>query len=249
MRSFETLKVERNGRIVTLTLNRPERGNAFDLVMTEELGHFWEEIKFDDEAAVIVVTGAGTKHFCTGADFKGHDKATKKSLYTTRDEGIRQLTSKHVQCWKPVVTAVNGMVVGGGFHFVTAGDINISADTATFFDTHVEINLLPAFEPIELALRMPREAVSRMFLLGRDDRMTAQRAYELGLVSEVVPQERLLPRAMEIAEILLKRDLTIVMATVELMHKSRELGTTQAIKQALALREIAGWSHINLKRG
>lgn len=248
MRSFETLKVERTGRILTLTLNRPEQGNAFDIAMTRELRELWEQVKFDDETSVIVVTGAGTRHFCTGVDFKQLEKSELKSRYATRDEGVRHLSPKHVQCWKPVIAAVNGGVVGGGFHFITAADITIAAETATFFDTHVEINLLPAFEPIELQLRMPREAVSRMFLLGRDERMTAQRAYELGLVSEVVPQEKLLPRAMELAEILVQRDLSVLMATVELMHKSRECGTTLAIKQALALREVAGWSPLNNKR-
>ena len=179
--NFECLKFERHGEIVIVTLNRPQQGNSFNPVMTEELGRLWEIVKYDDTIKVTIVTGAGTRHFCTGADFSSYkDKEVKpRSKYTTRDEGARQLTSKHVQCWKPVITAINGMVVGGGFHFVTAGDINIASENATFFDTHVEIKLLPVFEPIELALRIPREAVSRMFLLGKDERMDAQRAFAL----------------------------------------------------------------------
>lgn len=248
MSEYQTVRFEQRGSIAIITLNRPDAGNSFNPLMTEELGSLWNVIKFNDDISVVIVTGAGQKHFCTGADFRGAKHAEVRSKYITRDEGIRQLTSKHVQCWKPVITAINGTVVGGGFHFVTAGDINIASNNATFFDTHVEINLLPVFEPIELALRMPREAVSRLFLLGRDERMNAQRAYELGLISEVVSPERLMPRAFELAEILAKRDLTVLMATVELIHKSREVGTRQAIQHGLTLREIAGWSHINLKR-
>lgn len=248
MSAFETITYEKNGAIGVLTLNRPDAGNSFNIAMTQELGRCWEDIKFDDTVSVIIVTGAGTKHFCTGADFTGRRNAPKRSQYATRDEGVRQLTSKHVHCWKPVITAINGTVCGGGFHFVTAGDINLCADSATFLDTHIEIGMLPVFEPIELALRMPREAVSRMFLLGRDERMSAQRAYELGLVSEIVPQARLMERAMELAQILSKRDLGVMMGTIELIHKSREVGTRQAIQQGLALREIAGWSHANRVR-
>ncbi len=242
MPTFNTLKFEKRGAIALITLDRPEQKNSFNPEMTVELGRVWEDIKFDDAISVTVLTGSGEKYFCTGADFSDYDKGAVKSKYATRDEGIRTLTSKHVQCWKPVITAVNGMVVGGGFHFITAGDINIATENATFFDTHVEIGLLPVFEPIELMLRMPREAVSRMFLMGRKERMSAKRALELGLISEVVAPGQLMDRAMELAQHLAGRDLRVLMATVELIHKSRELGARQAILQGLQLRELAGWS-------
>lgn len=248
MSNFQTIEFRREGRVAVITLNRPEANNSFDTQMTRELGEAWETIKHDDGISVTVVTGSGSKYFCTGADFRKIKDAPVRSKYTTRDEGDRCLTSKHVKCWKPVVTAINGMVVGGGFHFITAGDINIASENALFFDTHVEIGLLPVFEPIELMLRMPREAVSRMFLLGRKEKITARRALELGLVSEVVAPDALMPRAMELAQMLAERDLSVLMATVELMHKARELPTTQAIRQGLVLREIAGWSVANRAR-
>ncbi|MGD9925266.1 MAG: enoyl-CoA hydratase/isomerase family protein [Pseudorhodoplanes sp.] len=245
MSEFKTLRTDRDGRVMVITLDRPEAKNAFDHQMTVELGQVWEKVKYDDSISVAVVTGSGDKYFCTGADFREFKDAPKRSQYATRDEADRTLTSKHNKCWKPVITAVNGMVVGGGFHFLTAGDINIASENALFFDTHIEIGLLPVFEPIELMLRLPRETVSRMFLLGREEKMTASRAHELGLVSEVVPPQQLMPRAMQLANALAQRDLTCLMATVELIYKSRELPTTQAIKQGLALREIAGWSVAN----
>ena len=245
MGAWRTLRFEKAGAIAVVTLDRPEQKNSFNPEMTFELGKVWEEIKYDDAISVAVLTGSGSKYFCTGADFSDYDKSAVKSKYATRDEGNRTLTSKHVQCWKPVITAINGMVVGGGFHFINAGDINIASENAVFFDTHVEIGLLPVFEPIELALRMPREAVSRMFLMGRKEKMSARRALELGLVSEVVQPDRLMGRAMELAEHLAQRDPRVLMGTVELLHKSRELGTRQAILQGLQLRELAGWSVTN----
>jgi enoyl-CoA hydratase/carnithine racemase len=217
--------------------------------MVEELERAWNDVKYDDNLAVAVVTGEGDKYFCVGADVKDFTEAAAPSKFVTRDEGVRHMTSKQNYCWKPVINAINGMVVGGGFHFMDAADINIAVDSATFFDTHVALGLVPAFEPVELLRRMPYEAVSRMFLLGKRERMTAARAYELGLISEVTARERLMPRAMELAKLLCEQNVPVMMATIELMYKSRELGVHQGILQGLMLRELAGRSLMTQKIG
>lgn len=240
MQDLETLRYEKDGPIATITLDRPEAHNSFNSTMVAELGRVWQDVKYDDDVHVAIVTGAGDRAFCAGVDVKELEATGTPSAYATRDEGVRQLTSKHNHCWKPVVTAINGMVVGGGFHFVVAGDINIAAESATFFDTHVGIGLVPVFEPIELARKIPWEVVSRLFLLAKGERMGAQRAMDVGMISEVVAADRLLDRARELAEILASQDLRGLMGTVEALYKSRELGTSDAIVQGLAIRELSG---------
>ncbi|MDP9092222.1 MAG: enoyl-CoA hydratase/isomerase family protein [Actinomycetota bacterium] len=239
---LETLIYEKNGPIAVITLNRPEARNSFNSTMVGELGKVWKDVKFDDSLKVAVVTGAGNQAFCAGADVKELESSGSTSEFSTRDEGIRQLTSKHNHCWKPVITAINGMVVGGGFHFVVAGDINIACGEATFFDTHVNIGLVPVFEPIELARKIPWEVVSRLFLLAKGERMTAARAFQVGMVSEVVTRAELMPRAMDLAEIIASQDLRGLMGTVEVLYKSRGLGISDAIVQGLAIRELSGRS-------
>lgn len=105
------------------------------------------------------------------------------------------LTAIQNRCWKPVITAVNGMVVGGGLHFIADSDLIVASETATFFDTHVKVELIAGLEPVGIARRIPLEAVLRMALLGGSERMSAQQALSIGLVGEVVPQAQLLPRA------------------------------------------------------
>ena len=239
---LETVVYEKDRSVATVTLNRPEAGNSFNSTMVSELGRVWQDFKFDDELKVAIVTGAGDRVFCAGADVKELSTSENQSEYSTRDEGVRSLTAKHNHCWKPVISAINGMVVGGGFHFIAGGDINIACEEATFFDTHVGIGLVPVFEPIELARRVPWEIVSRLFLLSKDERMSAARAYEVGMISEVVPRPNLMDRARELAETIAKQDLRGLMGTVEVLYKSRELGVHDAIVQGLAIRQLSGRS-------
>ena len=196
-----SLLYEKAERVVTLTLNRPERYNAFDLAMAGELQRAWGEIKADPEVVVVVVTGAGEKAFCTGFDVgdvaSGAAAGQEKVSY--EDAPILKLTAIHNGCWKPVITAVNGMVNGGGHHFLADSDLILAAEHATFFDTHVKIGLVAGLEPVGLARRIPLEAVLRMALLGGSERMSAAEAKAIGLVGEVLPAERLLPRAHELA--------------------------------------------------
>ena len=202
--SFETLLYDKQEGVATITLNRPERHNAFNVAMAGELRRAWEEVKKDGEVVCVVLTGAGDKAFCTGMDVAdvASGSAREESQRVEAETGkafYHYLTAIHNQVWKPVVTAVNGMVVGGGLHFIADSDLIVAAEHATFFDTHVKVGLIAGLEPVGLARRIPLEAVLRMALLGGSERMTAQQALELGLVGEVLPADRVLPRAQELA--------------------------------------------------
>src|SRR5207302_9380227 len=114
-------------------------------------------------------------------------------------------TSWHQKVWKPVITAVNGICAGGGFHWVADADIVIAASDAQFFDPHVSVGQVVAIEAIGLLRKMPVEAVMRMAFMGRYERIGAERGFELGMISEVVdPPDRLRERAQELGETIAK---------------------------------------------
>jgi enoyl-CoA hydratase/carnithine racemase len=235
--AFETIRFERERRVATITLNRPERHNAFNLAMARELREAWERVRRDGEIVCAIVTGAGDKAFCTGMDVA--DVADGSARETARgdadDPPWFHLTAVQNRCWKPVVTAVNGMVCGGGLHFVADGDLILASETATFFDTHVKVGLVAGLEPVGLLRRIPLEAVLRLALLGGSERMDARRAYEIGLVGEVMPAERLLPRARELAEKIAEHSPAALARSKQAIWESLDAGLHEALRRAWKL--------------
>ncbi|MCG8592272.1 MAG: enoyl-CoA hydratase-related protein [Proteobacteria bacterium] len=229
--TFETLRLEVADRVATLTLNRPERHNAFNLTMAEELHRAWNTLHGDPDVVSIVLTGAGEKAFCTGMDLAdvAAGETTESGKQSREEAPWFKLTALHNRCWKPVVTAVNGMVVGGGFHFIADSDLIVCAEHATFFDTHVKAGLIAGLEPVGLARRIPFEAVMRLALLGGSERMSAEEALSLGLVGEVVPAERLLPRALELAHKIAEHSPTALARTKQCLWESLDVGLDEAL--------------------
>ena len=168
---LETLLYDKSEGIATITLNRPDRLNAINYRMNQELADVWGDIKQDQEIVVAVVTAAGDRSFCTGfdmaasADGEGHPAQSKTGAHFEL-----LFTALQNNCWKPVITAVNGMVTGGGLHFIADSDLVIAAEHATFFDTHVRVGRPSVTEPIALARRMPLETIMRMVMLGGAER-------------------------------------------------------------------------------
>ena len=140
-------------------------------------------------------------------------------------------TAWHQQVWKPVITAVNGICAGGGFHWVADADIVIAASDAQFFDPHVSIGQVVSIEAIGLIRKMPVEAVMRMAFVGRYERMPAERALQLGMISEIVdPPERLRERAQELAETIARNSPAAMAATKKALWAALEHGLTDACK-------------------
>ncbi|MBO9669815.1 MAG: enoyl-CoA hydratase/isomerase family protein [Sphingobium sp.] len=240
--SFQTLRFERSGSICTITLNRPEADNIANAQMLNELPLAWEAFRADDTLSVAIFTAAGDEFFCGGIDSAVFRQDGPPPAYLRRDEGIRRYTAKQNKCWKPVIAAVNGLVVGPGLHFLLDADICIAVEEARFCDAHMHrTGSVPIIEPIEMARRVPHEAVSRMFLLGPHDPIDAARAYSLGLISEIAARERLMTRATEMAQQIAQADMHLTMAFVESLYKARELGVTEAINRGLIIRQLAGY--------
>jgi enoyl-CoA hydratase/carnithine racemase len=152
-------------------------------------------------------------------------------------------SSWHQNVSKPVIAAVNGLCAGGGLHFVADADIVIAASDAQFCDPHVSVGQVSAVETIGLARKMPFEAVMRMALVGRHERMSAQRAYELGMVSQVVdPPSELRAEAQALAEKIARNSPAALRATKKAIWSALELGLTDACRLG-SQHLISVWGH------
>jgi (E)-benzylidenesuccinyl-CoA hydratase len=197
--AYKDILVEKRGRIVCVTLNRPERMNSIGVDTSAELLQVLQEYRDDPEQWVMIITAAGEKSFCSGMYVT---EAAQKTQEKGKTEGytiFKPWTDMMQSIRKPFICAVNGYCVGGGWHLVADSDIVIASDHAQFFDTHVNIGLINGVESAGLAYKMPLGIVMRMVIEGRHFRVNAQQAYQWGLVSEVVPGAQLMDKAWEIA--------------------------------------------------
>jgi enoyl-CoA hydratase len=198
---YQRLVVERAGAVGWLIFDRPAAANAMDARMMAELEAAWLELERDPAVRVIVNTGAGDA-FQTGLDMaqlsRDPDALREQSRRTKRFE--LRFTAWHNDVTKPVIAAVNGVCAGGGLHFVADADIVIASENAAFLDPHVSVGQASVYETIALAKKSPMESVLRMAFVGRHERMSAARAYELGIVGEVVAPEQLRAAAQELGE-------------------------------------------------
>jgi E-phenylitaconyl-CoA hydratase len=241
--SKETITYEKRHGVAEVTLNRPDRHNALNLKMQEELSEVWRDFDDDDNLRVAILTGAGDKSFCSGADVKGwvatDGPRRGKSLDRMGYENLGKFTPFRSRTWKPVICAVNGMCVGAGLHFIHDSDIIIASENATFFDTHLAVGQVFAGEPIGLSRRLPLGIVMGMALLGKNFRLTAQRAYDLGLVLEVVPQETLMERAREMADVILQQAPIATRISKKAIYSGLNLGLQDAYELGSYMLQMA----------
>jgi enoyl-CoA hydratase/carnithine racemase len=218
--------------VATVTLDRPDAHNAFTTAMCDEMAAMWAHVREDDSVRAVVVTGAGTKAFCTGIDRSEvpADGGLEFSFdpFTYEDPGGR-LGPRSNECWKPVVAAVNGMACGGAFYLLGESDVLIAADHATFFDPHVTYGMPAVFEPALMLHRMPFGEVMRMTLLGNHERISAARALEIGLVTEVVPADDLAASAHRVAAAIASQPAAAVQASLRSLWAARELTRAQML--------------------
>jgi enoyl-CoA hydratase/carnithine racemase len=234
MSGYQRLIVDKRDGVGWLILNRPDAGNAFDALMLDELETAWADLESDPDVRVIVNTANGTA-FCTGMDVVqvARDKATmRKHSRRTRDAELK-ISSWHCGVWKPVIAAVNGVCAGGGLHLVADADIVIAAQSASFVDPHVSVGQAVAYEAITLLRKSPMEAITRMTLSGRGERITAQRAHQLGIVSEVVAADQLRAAAGRLAAAVATNSPTAMRATKQALWHSLEVGLTDARNAAV----------------
>lgn len=242
--------MEREGPVTIVTLDRPERMNAINATMMQEFERFWPAFDADPDQRVAVVTGAGDRAFCVGADVKeiaelGELPAAQQDPDVTV---ANRLTPHQHRIGKPTICAVNGLCAGGGLHFVVDCDVVLAAEEAAFMDPHVSVGQVSALEPVMLARRMPLGAVLRMVLAGSGERLSAARAHELGLVSEVVPRTELLEAARRLATMVASGSPSAIARSRAAIWDSFERPLDDALQHAWdLLREQ--WDHPDFAEG
>ena len=236
---FETIRVEMTGHVCRVTLDRPDVLHAFNDRMRAEIRSTWRALREIDDARVAVLTASGDRAFCAGIDrdVEMPALAGRGGLYGTSndfmyDDPGNDLGPKACDLWKPVVAAVNGICCGGAFYLIAECDIIIAADHATFFDPHVTYGMAAVYEPIKMAQRMPLGEILRLTLLGSHERMTAQTAQRVGLVSEVVPRDELDEAADRIATAIASQPPEAVQGSLRAVWAANDMGRLDALAMA-----------------
>jgi len=188
----DILLYEKKDRIVTMTLNRPERGNSLSHEMFDRLDEAWERFDADDDAWVAIITGAGDKAFCTGMDIADFDVAEMYEMVKHPHKFFFK------QIWKPIIAAINGYANAGGTNLAHRCDIRIAAEHAK-----VGINEARLGAPGAWVCNLTRQMLlghALELILWGDTMITAQRGYEIGFINKVVPGDKLMDEAMSWAE-------------------------------------------------
>jgi len=218
--------------------------------MLDELEQAWAMLNGDSSVRVIV-NGAVGPTFNTGLDVKElsrNREALKEQSRRTRDATLK-LTAWHMGVWKPVIAAVNGLCAGGGLHFVADADIVVVAPDAQFLDPHVSVGQVSAFETITLARKIPMEAISRMALVGRAERIDAGTAYRLGLCSQIsLSSDSLHDECQALAETIARNSPAALAASKRALWGAFEAGLTSACRSGSS-ELVSVWGHPDQAEG
>lgn len=183
---------DKKGKVVTITVDRPEAFNSFDPETFEEFSKHLIRFRDEEDAWVGIVTGSGEKAFSAGADLK-------KLVPILRTYKMPDSIMRGLQIWKPLIAAVNGLALGGGLEVALACDLRIAAENATFGATEVKWAIFPGWGATQrLPRAIPYAKAAEMIFMGNI--IDAQEAYRVGLVNKVVPHAQLMPAAREWAE-------------------------------------------------
>jgi len=231
-----TIRVSTEGHVVTVTLNRPEVLNAFNRQMCDEFLELWQQVAVDDDVHVVVLRSEHERAFSTGVDQRS-GMAHPENIWVQTDPGM-QLGPKANGVWKPFVCALHGMVAGGAFYWVNEADIVVCTPDTTFFEPHLTYGMTAAAEPIGLTHRIPLGEVLRMVLLGLDERMSAERALQIGLVTEIVERDELDGRVAELARLIAAKPPAAVQGSLRAIWESLDLGRRDALARAHAYTQL-----------
>lgn len=221
--SYQFIKAERQGNILVVTMNRPEVYNAMHAPMHHEMSRLWDEFAADPDLWVAVLTGAGDKAFSAGNDLKYTAQGGKGTMPATGFAGL----SSRFDLEKPIIAAVNGFAMGGGFETALSCDIIIAADTAVFALPEVKVGLFAAASGVQrLSRQIGRKLAVEMMLTGRH--VSAEEGHRLGFVNQVVPKAQLMEAAMNKAREICAVSPSSVKATKRVLNHMDELEQLKA---------------------
>jgi len=243
---YENLLVEGSERIATVTFNRPKSLNALNPDTVRELGAAMEDLSAREDVGVVLLTGAGEKAFIAGADISSMKTFTAMEALDFALLGQRVLSFIE-QMSQPVIGVVNGFALGGGCEVAMACDLLVAADTARFGQPEVNLGIIPGYGGTQRLPRLVgRNLAKELVLTG--EMITAQRAYEIGLVNRVVPAAELMSVAREIAKKILSRGPVAVRTAKMAMNRGLDLdlGNACALEASLF---AAGFSTADKEEG
>ncbi|HEV2739131.1 MAG TPA: enoyl-CoA hydratase-related protein [Candidatus Elarobacter sp.] len=230
---MQTILLERDGAVATVTLNRPAVLNALNLQMLDELSAAFAHLGGDDALRAVVLTGAGAKAFAAGADIgelnalagahAGEAQARKGQALTRALERLRV----------PVIAAVNGFALGGGCELALACDIRIASENAKFGQPEVNLGILPGYGGTQRTTRLLGEGAA-MYLCLTGEMVDAQEALRIGLVQKIVPLDGLLAEAQRIANLIAAKAPLAIAATKRAVSE----GASLPLDDALALEAL-----------
>ncbi len=228
----DALRIRREGGIFELTLDRP-KANAISLETSREMGRAFQRFRDDPELRVAIVTGGGDRFFSAGWDLKeaAAGAAVDSDYGVGGFAGLQELRDLN----KPVIAAVNGMAVGGGFELALSADLILACDTATFALPEIRAGTLADAASVKLPKRIPYHVAMDLLLTGRW--MDAREAQRWGIVRDVVPAAELLPKARELAR-LLENGPPLVFAAIKEVTRRAEGVDFQTIMNQIARRQL-----------
>lgn len=222
--------------VATITINRPESRNALDAEHYAGLSRAWTEVRDNPDIRVAVITGAGDKAFCAGADLKtwiGREQPLSEVWLTQKD----QLLNRGLEVWKPVIAAVNGVCVGGGTTLLLGTDLRVAVPEARFGLAEVKRGIIAANGGTQRVMRqLPHAIAMEMVLLG--EMMDAETALRWGFINKIVSREALLPAAQEMAARISANAPLAVQAAKELALRSYEMGLSEGLRMEQFVNRI-----------
>jgi len=211
---------KKEGRLAIFTINRPEAMNAMNMEAVRELLEAMVDFRDDPELWVGIITGAGERAFCGGADIK--DTLSFMKEHRRDPWSFPPSIMRGLELWKPLIAAINGMALGGGLEVALACDIRIAAENARLGTPEVNLGLIPGWGGTQ---RLPRAIpwckAAEILLMGK--LIDAQEAYRIGLVNKVVPQAEVMSTAKEWAEVICQAGPLAVRAAKEAMIRGSEM--------------------------
>ena len=229
---FEYVLYEKRDRIAYVTLNRPERMNALHPPTSMELDRIWADFIDDEDLWVAILTGAGERAFCAGADLK------YRAQEASADELLRPVYKPHIldRCWKPIIAAINGYALGGGLQLALRCDILIAAENAKLGLPEARRGQIDDTGAIKLPKRMPHYLAMGLLLTGKF--VTAREAQAMGLINQVVPMNELHSTAQRWAEEILECSPLATQAVKQAALSLSELPTEVALTRVERLEAV-----------
>jgi enoyl-CoA hydratase len=230
----DTIQYEKRDHVAIITINRPDAMNSLTLEMLLGIEEAFDQFNADDDGWVAILTAAGDKAFSSGLDLK-----EAAPMLTGGDEmGFADHTKRQFSdVFKPIICAVNGFCIAGGMEMLLGTDIRIAAEHATFGLGEVKWGLIPlGGSHIRLPKQIPWAIAMQLLLTGKN--IDAQRAYEVGILNEVVPADQLMPTALKLAERMCRNGPLAMKTAKEIAVRSLELETGFVMEKALGARVL-----------